>query len=261
MEERDTPGAILREKRVAKKLTLKEASERTKINELYLKALEENDLNVLPGEVYIRGFLRNYADLLDLDPERILSLYEQDRSIERSQRSIEAGTGVFTTARRKGRNLFEQTKDWSVSIIEWLGRMGRTRSLYIVLIVSTIFLLTWWFFSFEGKGVLEVAPTLPERTSLVEEPGSLEREGIHLEIEAIEDVWLQYMIDSEDETREVLLRPGEQIGVEAEERITIRVGNAGGLSLRLNGRQLPLLGERGEVATRTFTAKEIGQRE
>ena len=58
-------------------------------------------------------------------------------------------------------------------------------------------------------------------------------------------------IDKKEEVQE-LLQAGDSRIWEAEESLEIRVGNAGGISLELNGEPLEPLGERGQVATRIF---------
>ena len=67
-----TLGAILREQRDALGVTLAEVEEVTRIRQKYLAALEADEWHLLPGEVVGRGFLRNYALFLGLDPEELM---------------------------------------------------------------------------------------------------------------------------------------------------------------------------------------------
>ncbi len=76
----DELGSVLREAREAKGLTIDEAQEQTRINARYLQALEEGRYEALPTPVHVRGFLRNYARLLSLDPEPLLERYEASRN-------------------------------------------------------------------------------------------------------------------------------------------------------------------------------------
>ncbi len=75
----DELGSILREAREAKGLTVEEAQERTRISGKYLQALEEGKYEALPTAVHVRGFLRNYARFLSLDPQPLLERYETSR--------------------------------------------------------------------------------------------------------------------------------------------------------------------------------------
>ena len=79
----DELGTLLREAREARGVTLAEAQEATKINSRYLEALEEGQYDLLPSEVHVRGYLRNYARYLRLDPKPLLDRYELNRDSRR----------------------------------------------------------------------------------------------------------------------------------------------------------------------------------
>ena len=71
----DEIGHILREARENKGLSLEDAQAHTRINARYLTALENGQYSALPTPVHVRGFLRNYARVLGLDPQPLLSRY------------------------------------------------------------------------------------------------------------------------------------------------------------------------------------------
>lgn len=70
-------GEQLRRSRQEKNLTLEEIKNRTKIQLRYLEALEKGDPTPFAGEVYFKGALRNYAQVVGLDPEQVLAQYYQ----------------------------------------------------------------------------------------------------------------------------------------------------------------------------------------
>jgi len=72
-------GEILRQQRERKGITLEQAAEDTRIREKFITALETGDHRALPGAVYTKGFLRNYADYLDLDSTELVALYAAER--------------------------------------------------------------------------------------------------------------------------------------------------------------------------------------
>lgn len=72
----DELGNILREAREAKGLTLSEVQEQTRISMKFLAAMENGQYNLLPTPVHVRGYLRNYARFLSLDPSPLLERYE-----------------------------------------------------------------------------------------------------------------------------------------------------------------------------------------
>ncbi len=70
-------GAILREARQRREIELSEVEAATRIRGRYLRAIEDEDWEVLPGDVYARGFIRTYASFLGLDGERLAGEYRE----------------------------------------------------------------------------------------------------------------------------------------------------------------------------------------
>lgn len=76
----DELGHILREARETKGYTLREVQDKTRINSRFLEALEMGDFDRLPTPTHVRGFLRNYARFLGLEPDPLLERYELSQS-------------------------------------------------------------------------------------------------------------------------------------------------------------------------------------
>lgn len=70
-------GVTLMEARKKQKLSLQKVSAETKISAKYLKALEAENFNVFPAEVYLKGFLAMYCRYLHLPAGEILKVYEE----------------------------------------------------------------------------------------------------------------------------------------------------------------------------------------
>jgi cytoskeletal protein RodZ len=72
-----TIGERLEEARKKRGVSLQDAAESTKIRDEYLAALEANSLKSIPLEtIYIRGFIRNYAKFLRIDPSKLLADFD-----------------------------------------------------------------------------------------------------------------------------------------------------------------------------------------
>ncbi len=69
-------GSYLKHERELRGVTLEAISGATKIHIRFLRALEDNNFEELPGEVFIRGYIRSYADTIGSDPEETLNVYE-----------------------------------------------------------------------------------------------------------------------------------------------------------------------------------------
>jgi cytoskeleton protein RodZ len=83
-------GDTLRQARVSKGVTLREAEQATRINRHHLSALEEEDFAVLPPLIYQRGIVRNYSAYLDLDPGKSLAMFEDARGGESAAELVAA---------------------------------------------------------------------------------------------------------------------------------------------------------------------------
>lgn len=71
-----TPGAVLRKAREDRGLAVKELAAITRISPRLVESLENDRYDDLPAEVFVRGFLRNCARELELDPDHVIALYE-----------------------------------------------------------------------------------------------------------------------------------------------------------------------------------------
>jgi len=78
-------GEMLRLARESHGLPLEVVAAETRIRIEYLEAIEQDDYAALPGDVYTRGFLRNYANHLGLDPEAVLAAYEGRSDLPRKR--------------------------------------------------------------------------------------------------------------------------------------------------------------------------------
>jgi len=71
----EVTGAFLKKVREIRGLELNEISQRTKISERYLRALEDEEFTDMPAAVYVRGYVTEYARALRLDPQRAAESY------------------------------------------------------------------------------------------------------------------------------------------------------------------------------------------
>jgi cytoskeletal protein RodZ len=75
-------GSYLKQQREEKSMSLEALHEETKIRQLYLDAIEKGEFDTLPGEVYLKGFLRTISRELRLEYAHLLKLYSEDTGIE-----------------------------------------------------------------------------------------------------------------------------------------------------------------------------------
>jgi cytoskeleton protein RodZ len=95
-------GASLTAAREAQGLVLADAERLTRLRAGYLRALEEDRFEALPGRTYARAFLRSYADALSLDADRFVAEFDQ-RFPEHTEESAPSVFGA-RQPRRAGRH-------------------------------------------------------------------------------------------------------------------------------------------------------------
>ena len=86
-----TVGGLLKAARLKKHLTLAAAARRTKIQEKFIAALEQNDFAKLPESTFVKGFIRNYAQILDKDPATLLAIFRRDFSEDAKGKVVPRG--------------------------------------------------------------------------------------------------------------------------------------------------------------------------
>jgi cytoskeleton protein RodZ len=91
-------GETLREARMRRRIDMTEVETATKIRGKYLRALENEEWDLLPGPTFVKSFLRTYAEYLGLDARLLVEEYRQ-----RYERAGAQDLTPFSTARRPGR--------------------------------------------------------------------------------------------------------------------------------------------------------------
>ncbi|MGN6167506.1 MAG: helix-turn-helix domain-containing protein, partial [Solirubrobacteraceae bacterium] len=70
-------GSTLRDARIRARIDIAEVEARTKIRAKYLRAIENEEWDLLPGPVYIKSFLRTYGDYLGLDSRMLVEEFKR----------------------------------------------------------------------------------------------------------------------------------------------------------------------------------------
>lgn len=100
-EQLPSPGALLGAQRETLELSLQQVADRLNLTMHFVRSIESDNYEKLPGDVFIRGYLRSYAELLQLDSQYVLELYNHftQRRQARKQEAIKR-----ISRRRKDKN-------------------------------------------------------------------------------------------------------------------------------------------------------------
>jgi transcriptional regulator with XRE-family HTH domain len=103
-----TIGTYLLDKRMNRDIGLEEVSAATGISSTVLRALENDDRDKLPAEVYVKAFYRKYAEYLDVDFEELQAKYQQQaQNLKKTMRRFDFSTVI--TLRGQGGNIVTET--------------------------------------------------------------------------------------------------------------------------------------------------------
>ena len=148
-------GALLRERREALGASLAEVEAATKIRQKYLSALEGDEWQVLPGEVVGRGFLRNYASYLGLEPTEIIDRRRAvaDPSLAGALAATSAGSELPPMREVDYRPKAVDLREEPESLEE--RQPPRVGPLLAVLGAIAVLVLFWWGLSNFGGAMLD----------------------------------------------------------------------------------------------------------
>jgi cytoskeletal protein RodZ len=86
-----TIGSLLKNLRLKANLSITDISEKTNIAAHLLKSLEEDDFTHLPSSTYTKGFIKSYAEVVDLSPQKALAIFRRDFCITESGKIMPKG--------------------------------------------------------------------------------------------------------------------------------------------------------------------------
>jgi cytoskeletal protein RodZ len=270
-------GRFLEQKRKERGLSLEDVEQATKIRKRYLTGLEREDYAILPDAVYARGFLKTYANYLGLDGED-LSRQLKGNSKPRRERGIDYNT--------------RPKSDFEEPLITPSGLRGTRKpkiptsaiaTLIVALLALTAVFGTLYFV---GRGVqVSKEGNLPsdENSPRQEQQAVADREKPSEAGPAKEDAGegkepagvkqstppdtLQVLINVRERPSWILIRtdgtaayeqiaqPGFSRTFEAERQLYIKSGDAGAVTVEINGQDAGTLGHAGEVVARNYTLK------
>ncbi|MGB9887047.1 MAG: helix-turn-helix domain-containing protein [Moorellales bacterium] len=233
-------GRVLKETRERKGLTLEEAEAVTKIRRRYLEALEGGDLQVLPGRTYALGFLRSYIRFLGLDPDTAASLLEEFKRAWEPEKAEEPPFALTPSPRR--------------APSPRVGRPWGWIAIAVLLAVIALLILPGLLARPPAEAPPAPTPGGPEVGESPVPEAPQPRSGLELEITADKGPsWLEVVVDGRPVYRG-LLPQGREVSFSGDTSIAVKFGDAGAVSVRLNGELLGPMGQRGQVLRREFRA-------
>jgi cytoskeletal protein RodZ len=252
-------GEELKQARLKIELSLVDISAETRISIKFLDAIECGQLQILP-QTYVRAFLREYALMTRLDPDDVLRRYEAARKESSSRISDEAALQQISLQEKTPVD-DSKKKPFSLSLLQRNTAFG----LFIVTAVVIVAILAHMNKnSSSGISVEEVpfdrvvreseAASIPRPVAAADSASAAfpaHPDSLRLEMSTQDSVWINILIDGRIGKTYLFGANRNRVWV-AKERFVITMGNAGGATFHLNGKDIGALGKPGAVVRNTI---------
>ncbi len=233
-------GEYLRKAREEKNISLKDVQESTKISMRYLEAIDRGDFNGIPGEVYRKGFIANYAAAIGLDSQDVLQRYHQIQSEQAAeQRQVQLEQAVIEK--------YNPTVN-----LRW------SKEVYLTIATSLIGLLLIFSFVFPAAKEQYVPKDLPSRANAESQLDTNENGTSYpIEVNAVftTRVWVLVKYDGNylygKDGRTFDATSSKQFWP-AQKELLVEVGDPSGIKLSFKGIPLEKIGEKGKKITLKF---------
>ena len=253
MESEKSVGTILKEARLAKGLSIADAEQATSVRARYLEAVENDEYEKTPGEVFLKGIIRNYGNYLGLDGLELVKLYKANHQGVAAENINSAGICEVEKVR-----LNIQLKE-KRDIGSGTGRfeMPQLPMKQIAAGLAVVVLLGIGYVAVPK--VIDYFKNMPQAEQKQEEvqanastavkpPSVLDK--VQVEMEAKDSCWTEVTADGK-EVFVGMLNAKDKRTFEAKDKIVVKYGNIGAMKLVVNGQPVDLKGEHG-VAVKTY---------
>ncbi|MBC8016668.1 MAG: helix-turn-helix domain-containing protein [Sporomusaceae bacterium] len=241
-----TVGESLREEREKKGLSLRDIETAISIRTLYLNAIEEGNYHLIPGEVYLKGFIRNYANYLGLNGQQMVDLYRKAQ--------LPDSLGIENSVPNKTENVTEKPSGHNRKPSKWL---------LISLLAICVAGSAWWLLGSSTTEEPQVNRQVQQSPSISNQNAPIQSaipaqpvkaNTVIVTAKYTDQCWTSVTVDGKS-IYEGTPQAGDTITWEGKKEVTITAGNAGGIDISLNGQSAGKLGEKGEVVLKTYTIK------
>lgn len=263
-------GYTLRQERERQNLSIEDIEQGTSIRALYIEAIENGEYDKLPGKVYTKGFIKNYAQFLELDVNAIVKEFAADMKEleavetppveEETEKAPEKPVEVKPVKPVKN-----EKKPLGHSVEE--DNSSSSKKLIIAAVVLIVALAggAWSFLSSSDSNIAKVdSPVKQEQPVNPEQPPANNPESVasanpapqsdvvNVQARFNDRCWALVTVDGAV-VQEGIIDGGQTLTWEGKENVTFRLGNAGAVEFFQNGQSIGVLGAEGDIVDKTFT--------
>ena len=272
-------GDLLRETREQKKLSLEDVEQGTNIRKLYIKSIEDGDYDKLPGEVFLKGFIKTYGKFLGLNSLELIEQYKKEKNASTSEKEVEPTNQVQEqpvspaqppkVEEKITEKTAEPTKEKNIPKIDsfasnqaYLQPTKSNSKKYFLVIIILIVIIGGAVFFLSSQDTSDTkAPVHTTQQESTQQPEQQAQQPAPApvvngaEVTAVfnEDCWTEVKVDGNVVLSETV-KKGSNLNWKGNNQIDITVGNAGAIDITFNNQPVGKLGDIGAVVTKSFVA-------
>ena len=269
-------GQILKTERESKKITLEQVEDVTKIRRKYLEAIENEKFEVLPGEVYVKGFVATYLKYLGIKdrPDVVELLKPKAPPVDISEQ-IAAAEQIHEEQASRKLQRSDKKRDKKKEVFEEPPLTKNTKMILFISIAAILVLFVLQGLhsfgqpnpnddaqqSIAGEQQGELAGN--DDVTVPPEPPEPTYQGLEMTLEILdldpnkkEKSWMKVTADGT--ATEYNLTEGQLQQIQADTQIDLHLGNAGVVNVTINGQDLGALGAAGKVVKQSYRVTEDG---
>ena len=263
-----------------KNLSLDDVEKGTNIRKLYIKSIEEGNYEKLPGEVFLKGFIKTYGKFLGLDSQKLIEQYKQEKNTPNPAEEINIETKKEEVAPSPTEENKQQEKNSSTKTVniqqkkennipkidsfsanqEYLQSHKNNSKRNILLVVAILIVIIGAAVVFlSSQGSSDTKTTTTTETVTVTETENQAKEPAPIvsgaEVKAVfnEDCWTEVKVDGKVVLSETV-KKGNTLTWKGEKQVDVTVGNAGAVDVTFNNQPAGKLGDIGAVVSKSFVA-------
>jgi len=265
-------GYTLRQERERQNLSISDIEQGTSIRALYIEAIENGEYDKLPGKVYTKGFIKNYAKFLGLDVDSVgkefaADMHELESTPEPPPETEQAAPVVEKPVEVNPKPAKPEKKPLGHSIQQERSPLPVKLIAAAVVLFAIVAGSAWAFLSggSEGGDIAKVDKPAPQEQTVAPEPAPAEPpvpvaqanpapkpDVVAVQARFNDRCWALVTVDGAV-VQEGVIEGGQTISWEGKDNITFRLGNAGAVEFFQDGKSVGVLGGVGDVVDKTFS--------
>lgn len=259
-------GDLLRRERERQNLSIKDIEKATSIRALYIDAIEKGEYKTLPGEVYAKGFVRNYANYLELNANEIVNAFNEEmHPQEELQESAGSSSVEEVRQEQSAERNREEYRGPKITSLESYPMEKKSHGVRNALMVAAaVFVVAFAALIVFGGDEEPSAPAPRAKTQTQQGQKQTEAapkpaaDGVEMKLSFTDRCWTEVVVDGKTEF-EGTAEKGKVLTLKGKDKVRITAGNAGALNYSLNGKDMGAIGQKGEVVEKTFTKENAAK--